>query len=84
VLESFLRRRQTTLAALLAAAVIWTGAIIVSIGVLVPINNRIASLNTAAPAPGWERDHRRWDALHRIRILLLLIALLVLVSALAA
>ena len=25
----------------------------VSVSALVPINNRIASLNTAAPAPGW-------------------------------
>jgi uncharacterized membrane protein len=83
-LESFLHLHQATLAPLLIAAALWVGAIVLSISALVPINNRIASLNTAAPAPGWERDHRRWDALHRIRILLLLIALLVLVSALAA
>ena len=83
-LESFLRRHQTTLAALLTAAVIWVGAIVLSIGVLVPINNRIASLNTAAPAPGWERDHRKWDALHRVRILLLILALLIIVNALVA
>lgn len=81
-LESFLHRHQTTLADLLTAAVIWVGAIIISIGVLVPINNRIASLNTASPAPGWERDHRKWDALHRIRILLLIVALLILINAL--
>lgn len=83
-LESFLHRHETALAALVTAAVIWTAAVIFSIGMLVPINNRIASLNTAAPAPGWKRDHRRWDALHRIRIVLLVIALLVLVSALTA
>jgi uncharacterized membrane protein len=83
-LESFLHRHEMALAPLLIAAALWVGAIVLSISALVPINNRIASLNTAAPAPGWESDHRRWDALHRIRILLLLIALLVLVSALAA
>ena len=83
-LESFLRRHQTTLAALLTAAVIWVAAIILSISVLVPINNRIASLNTAAPAPGWELDHRKWDALHRVRILLLTLAFLVVVNALVA
>jgi uncharacterized membrane protein len=83
-LDSFLHRHETALPALVTAVVIWTGAIIFSIGVLVPINNRIASLNTAAPAPGWDRAHRRWDALHRIRILLLVIALLVLVGALTA
>lgn len=83
-LGAFLHRHEAALAALVTAAVIWTVAIIFSIGVLVPINNRIASLSTAAPAPGWERDHRRWDALHRIRILLLMIALLLVVSALVA
>jgi hypothetical protein len=50
----------------------------------VPINNRIASLNTAAPEPGWERDHRKWDALHRVRILLLIVALLIVINALVA
>jgi uncharacterized membrane protein len=81
-LESFLHRHQTMFAALLTAAAIWTGAIILSIGALVPINNRIASLNPTAPTPGWERDHGKWDALHRIRILLLIAALLVLIHAL--
>jgi hypothetical protein len=50
---------------------------------LVPINNRIALLNTAAPAPGWKHDHRKWDSLHRVRILLLTIAVVVLTYALA-
>lgn len=83
-LESFFHRHETTLAALLTAAVIWVGAILLSILVLVPINNRIVALNTAAPAPGWERKHRKWDALHRIRILLLVVALVVLIHALVA
>ena len=83
-LESFLHFHQTTLAPLLIAAALWAGAIVLSISALVPINNRIASLNTAAPAPGWERDHRKWDALHRVRILLLILALLIVVNALVA
>jgi uncharacterized membrane protein len=83
-LESLLHRHQTTLAALLIAAVIWAGVILLTIRMLVPINNRIASLDIAAPAPGWERDHRKWDALHRIRIFLLMVALLVLINALVA
>jgi hypothetical protein len=40
-------------------------------------------LNTAAPAPGWKHDHRKWDSLHRVRILLLTIAVVVLTYALA-
>ena len=83
-LESFLHFHQTTLAPLLIAVALWAGAIVLSISALVPINNRIASLNTAAPAPGWERDHRKWDALHRVRILLLILALLIVVNSLVA
>jgi len=83
-LDSFLHLHQATLAPLLIAAALWVGAIILSISALVPINNRIASLNTAAPAPGLERDHRKWDAFHRVRILLLMSAFLIFVNALVA
>ncbi len=83
-LESFLHLHQAALTPLLIAAALWVGAIVLSVSTLVPINNRIASLNTAAPAPGWERDHRKWDALHRVRVLLLILALLTVVNALVA
>ena len=83
-LESFLHLHRTTLAPLLIAVALWVSVIVLSISKLVPINNRIASLNPAAPAPGWERDHRKWDSLHRVRILLLTVALLIVVNALAA
>jgi uncharacterized membrane protein len=83
-LESFLHRHQTTVAALLTAIVIWMGVVIFSIGMLVPLNNRIASLGAARPVPGWERDHRKWDVLHRVRILLLIVALLLVINALVA
>jgi hypothetical protein len=83
-LESFLHRDQTTLAPLLIAVALWAAAIVLSVSALVPINNRIASLNTAKPAPGRDRDHRKWDALHRVRILLLMLALLIVVNALVA
>ena len=81
-LESFLHRHQVLLAPLLTATLIWVGVIIFTIGALVPINNRIASLNTAAPTPGWKQDHKKWDFLHRVRILLLTVALFVLTYAL--
>lgn len=83
-LELFLHRNQPILVPLLTATLLWVGVIIFSIGALVPINNRIASLNTTAPTPGWKQDHKRWDTLHRIRVLLLLVALLALIYALVA
>ena len=82
-LESFLHRHQAPLIPLLTATLIWAGVVLLSISMLVPINNRIALLNTAAPAPGWKHDHRKWDSLHRVRILLLTIAVVVLTYALA-
>jgi uncharacterized membrane protein len=85
VLELFLRRHQTMLGPFLTATSIWAAAILFSIFVLVPINNRIiVCLNAAAPAPGWEREHRKWDVLHRVRILLLIVAVFVAVNALVA
>lgn len=83
-LESFLHRGQPAFAALLVSATIWAGMIVFSITMLVPINNRLAALNAATPAGGWESDHRRWDTLHRVRVLFLVVALVVLTSALTA
>ena len=84
MLESFLHRHQAVFLPLLTAMLIWAGVIVFTVVMLVPINNRIASLNQAAPAPGWKHDHKKWDFLHRIRILLLGVGFLALTYALAA
>ncbi len=81
-LESFLHRHETAFFPLLIATLIWAGVIVFTIGMLVPINNRIASLSTTSPSFDWKSDHKKWDLLHRIRILLLASALFVLTYAL--
>jgi uncharacterized membrane protein len=83
-LESFLHRHQPALVPLLTATLIWVGVIVFTIGMLVPINNRIALLNTVALTPGWKEDHKKWDSLHRVRILLLTVAFFLLTYALIA
>jgi hypothetical protein len=83
-LESFLHRHQAAVVPLLTATLIWASVIVYSITMLVPINNRIASLSASAPPPGWKHAHKKWDSLHRIRILLLTVALFALIYALAA
>ena len=83
-LDSFLHWNEAALAPLLTATLIWAGVVIFSISALVPINNRIASLKTAVPTPGWRQDHKKWDSLHRVRILLLVVAFLTLTYALVA
>jgi len=84
VLETALRRDQPAYHSLLAASLLWVGVILFTITSLVPINNRIAALAANAPLDRWLPEHRRWERLHRIRILLLLIALLLVTHSLLA
>jgi hypothetical protein len=62
------------------AAVLWGATIVFTITTLVPINNRIAKMNTDHPYDGWLQDRTRWDWLHQVRVVLLLIALLLLLT----
>ncbi|MBA3915281.1 MAG: DUF1772 domain-containing protein [Acidobacteriales bacterium] len=57
------------------SAVLWMLAIVYSVTALVPINNRIKS----NPPPDWKIYRRRWDLLHRWRVALLTIALVLLI-----
>lgn len=64
-----------------AAALLWATAILFSITILVPINNRIASIRDQ-PHPTWLQDRCRWDRLHRIRVEILIVGLLLLLTGL--
>jgi len=59
---------------LAASVVLWALAIVHSINALVPINNRIASWEKVSPPANWKTFRRRWDLLHRWRVVLLAIA----------
>jgi uncharacterized membrane protein len=65
-----------------AAALLWTATIIFTVIALVPINNRIARLNPDHPYDGWRSDRIRWDQLHRIRVVLLVVSVLLLLAGL--
>ena len=52
------------------SAVLWALASLYSVIALVPINNRIKS----TPPTDWKTYRRRWDLLHRWRVVLLTIA----------
>jgi hypothetical protein len=64
------------------AASLWAATIVFTITMLVPINNRIAGMNTTHPHAGWLQDCARWDRLHQIRVALLTIALVLLLTGL--
>ncbi|MGA3049182.1 MAG: DUF1772 domain-containing protein [Terracidiphilus sp.] len=66
--EAFLRRHEPAFPLLVVAAAIWLAIILITVVVLVPINNRIAALDPSALSVNWLNDHRRWETLHRWRI----------------
>ncbi len=65
-----------------SAAILWMATIVLSVTMLVPINNRIARMNPHQPYPTWLEDRCRWDKLHRIRVELLLLAVVLLMTGL--
>ncbi len=77
IIEATLRRHQPALTPLLTAIIIWIAVILYTVTTLVPINNRIAALSTQ-----WRSEHKRWDTLHRWRILFLTIAMVCVTHAL--
>jgi uncharacterized membrane protein len=83
VVETVARRDQACFRLLLGVSVLWAAIIAFTIVALVPINNRIAALSTSkVPIERWLPEHDRWERLHRLRILLLLIALILATHAL--
>jgi hypothetical protein len=64
--------------------VIWLATILYTLTTLVLINNRIAALTPASLPPTWKQDHKRWDTIHRWRILFLIIAVICLTAGILA
>lgn len=55
-------------ALLIAACVIWAAVIVATLLVLVPINNRMMRLDAKAFPAEAQREHRKWDRWHRVRV----------------
>jgi hypothetical protein len=64
------------------AAALWALTIVFSVTMLVPINNRIAKLDPDQPYDCWLEDRSRWDQLHQLRVILLIMAFLLLLTGL--
>jgi uncharacterized membrane protein len=64
------------------SGILWAATIVVTITMLVPINNRIARMNPEQPHTTWLLDRARWDRLHQIRVAVLFVALLLLLAGL--
>ena len=67
----------------LSSACLLAGSIVYSLAGPVPINNRTAALQLHALPSDWKQDRRRWDRLHAIRVVVLVAASALLVTAAA-
>jgi hypothetical protein len=65
-----------------SAAALWTATIVFTVTMLVPINNRIAKIDSEHPYDGWLSDRHRWDFLHRIRVAALVVSVVLLFAGL--
>lgn len=59
-----------------AAVAFWGAAIVLSLVSLVPINNRLVRMEADDWTESAQREHRKWEALHRVRVLLLAAAMI--------
>jgi uncharacterized membrane protein len=65
----------------LSSAVVLALMIVYSLLLPVPINNRIARWQPDSLPPDWRELRRRWDTLHAIRVVFLIVALVLLVAS---
>ena len=69
---------------IISAAALWAVVILFTITMLVPLNNRIAKMDPTQPYDCWLQDRCRWDKLHQVRVILLVMAFLLLLTGLLA
>jgi hypothetical protein len=62
------------------AALLWFVAILFTVTKLVPINNRITRMDPDRPHDIWLCDRCQWDKFHRMRVLILAIAFVLLLT----
>lgn len=74
-LESVTRRHDAGSAWLFGASSLFVFVIAMTLIFLVPINNRIARAQEEVFSDSLKKEHRRWDRLHRGRVVLLALAM---------
>lgn len=74
--ETITLRQHPGISLLAAADIIWIVVIVLTLILLVPINNRIANMDSATFTASLRREHTRWDTLHRWRVLFICVAMI--------
>lgn len=76
VVEAIAERHEPGSTLLIAAGAIWLAVILLSVLVLVPINNRMMQLDASSFPEQAQREHRRWTSLHHLRVTALIMAMI--------
>ena len=74
--EAILHRHSSLILLLGVAVAFWGAAIALSLVSLVPINNRLVRMGAGGWTESAQREQRKWDALHRVRVLILGVAMI--------
>jgi Domain of unknown function (DUF1772) len=80
LVEAYVRRHEQGLALLMIAASIWIVVILLTVMLLVPINNRVSAMTPEIFAASGKIEHKKWDTMHRWRVLALTVAMVCLLE----
>jgi uncharacterized membrane protein len=80
LMEAYVRRHGQGLVLLLTAAAIWIVVILLTVMLLVPINNRVAAMTPEVFAASGKKEHKKWDTMHRWRVVALTVAMVCLLE----
>lgn len=81
ITEAVVRHSQAGFSLLIASCALWTVVIVLTVLFLVPINNRISSLTDEVFSEAVKREHKLWDMRHRLRVVALGLAMVLLLVA---
>jgi uncharacterized membrane protein len=79
--ETVTMRHESGVVLLSIASGIWALIIVLTVLFLVPINNQLARLAPGSATPAAQRNHHKWDRLHRLRVLALGVSMLLFLVA---
>lgn len=74
--EIVIHRRDSHVVLLGITVALWVAAIALSLVFLVPINNRMVRMDANGWTKSTQLELRKWDALHRVRVLGLAVAMI--------
>ncbi len=81
LVETFMARNQTSMVLPAIASGIWALVMALTVIFLVPTNNKLARTETSTPVTLVQRNHRKWDALHRVRVLALIASMVIFLAS---